>query len=141
MSKKEKDLAKVTGLGDNEFIRAVAADGSSILIKKSDLLPVVTTSVSGIVSAAIFQNIMTFRGRCQNNTDYNDLKETGYYNNVTGNGENNSNWPYTYGILLVFHTDGNYGTVQIHIRNTGIIHTRIHWGSQWGAWKELIFKE
>ncbi|MCC8188377.1 MAG: hypothetical protein LIP08_12995, partial [Bacteroides sp.] len=54
MNKKEKDLNKVTELKDSEYIRAVAADGGSVMIKKSDLMPLATTDSPGLMSSETY---------------------------------------------------------------------------------------
>lgn len=77
------------------------------------------------------------------NTDFNNVIESGVYINTVGNYTNYQNEPFSYGYLLVFNTGNGYAkSLQIATPHSGNeIKVRQFWADGWTPWKSLAFTD
>lgn len=77
------------------------------------------------------------------NTDFNNVIESGVYINTVGNYTNYQNEPFSHGYLLVFNTGNGYAkSLQIATPHSGSeIKVRQFWADSWTPWKSLAFTD
>lgn len=77
------------------------------------------------------------------NTDFNNVIESGVYINTVGNYTNYQNEPFGHGYLLVFNTGNGYAkSLQIATPHSGNeIKVRQFWADGWTPWKSLAFTD
>ena len=90
------------------------------------------------VLAELISFPFTYRDRVDINTDANNLTMSGFYAVYCyGQDISSKHYPIQLGHIIVFR-DGAGGSIsQIAVGDNGTSYTRMRWGVNWSAWKQL----
>ncbi|MCD8043446.1 MAG: pyocin knob domain-containing protein [Tannerellaceae bacterium] len=129
--KKLNEVDQVATLKDSEHIMVRMEGGAIGWIKKSDLYPVASKDINGLLSSSIFKTLLYYKGTYTG--DLNDLTESGYWmtNSSIANGR------FNFGTILVLNT---YYILQIQsyaVSSMLAYRTSVDNGKTWNEWKTM----
>lgn len=84
----------------------------------------------------INDTIIKYKNKIDSSIDWNDIKESGYYTVISGNGPN---FGISFGVLLVLYTNSGYGIQIASSANPKdfIVKMRNTSGNDWSNWKTV----